>query len=69
MAEITLQDIIKEENLVYKKSKVMTDNTLSYCQGCGHGTAHRLIADTIEEMGILSESIGVCPVGCSVLNV
>ncbi len=67
MAEITLQDIIKEENLVYKKSKVMTDNTLSYCPGCGHGTAHRLIAEVIEELGIQSETIGVSPVGCSVL--
>lgn len=67
MAEITIQDIIKEENLVYKKSKVMTDATLSYCPGCGHGTAHRLIAEVIEEMDIQSQTIGVCPVGCSVL--
>jgi 2-oxoglutarate ferredoxin oxidoreductase subunit beta len=67
MAEITIQDIIKEENLVYKKSKVMTDTTLSYCPGCGHGTAHRLIAEVIEEMGIQAETIGVSPVGCSVL--
>lgn len=67
MAEITLQDIIKPENLVYSKSKVMTKNELSYCPGCGHGTAHRLIAETIEEMGIQSETIGVSPVGCSVL--
>ena len=41
--------IIKEENLVYTKSKVMTDNVLHYCPGCGHGTAHRLIAEVIEE--------------------
>lgn len=67
MAEITIKDIIKEENLVYKKSKVMTDATLSYCPGCGHGTAHRLIAEVIEEMDIQSQTIGVCPVGCSVL--
>ena len=67
MAEITIQDIIKEENLVYKKSKVMTDTTLSYCPGCGHGTAHRLIAEVIEEMGIQAETVGVSPVGCSVL--
>jgi 2-oxoglutarate ferredoxin oxidoreductase subunit beta len=67
MAEIKLEDIIKEENLVYKKSKVMTDNTLHYCPGCGHGTAHRLIAEVIEEMGIQGETIGVTPVGCSVL--
>lgn len=67
MAEIKLEDIIKEENLVYKKSKVMTDNTLHYCPGCGHGTAHRLIAEVIEEMGIQGETIGITPVGCSVL--
>lgn len=67
MSEIKLEDIIKEENLVYKKSKVMTNTTLSYCPGCGHGTTHRLIAEVIEEMGIQDKTIGVSPVGCSVL--
>jgi 2-oxoglutarate ferredoxin oxidoreductase subunit beta len=67
MAEITLKDIIKEENLVYTKSKIMTDTTLSYCPGCGHGTAHRLVAEVIEEMNIQENTIGVSPVGCSVL--
>jgi 2-oxoglutarate ferredoxin oxidoreductase subunit beta len=45
----------------------MTDNVLSYCPGCGHGTAHRLIAEVIEEMGIQDKTIGIAPVGCSVL--
>ncbi len=68
MAEnITNADIIKPENLVYSKSKVMTDNVLSYCPGCGHGTAHRIIAEIVEELDIQSETIGVAPVGCSVL--
>ncbi len=67
MAEITLNDIIKEENLVYKRSKIMTDTTLSYCPGCGHGTAHQILATVIEEMGIESEVVGISPVGCSVL--
>jgi 2-oxoglutarate ferredoxin oxidoreductase subunit beta len=40
---------------------------MHYCPGCGHGTAHRLVAEVIEEMGIQSETIGVAPVGCSVL--
>ncbi|MDR2011089.1 MAG: 2-oxoglutarate oxidoreductase [Bacteroidales bacterium] len=62
-----LKDIIKKENLVYERSKVMTDNVLSFCPGCGHGTAHRLVAEVIEEMDIQSETIGVSPVGCSVL--
>lgn len=69
MAEevISKADIIKPENLVYKRTKVLTDNVMSYCPGCGHGTAHRLVAEVIEEMNIQSETIGVAPVGCSVL--
>jgi len=68
MAEkITQNDIVKEENLVFKKTALFTDKPLSYCPGCGHGTAHRLVLETIEEMGIQSETIGVAPVGCSVL--
>ncbi|MFO7616285.1 MAG: thiamine pyrophosphate-dependent enzyme [Bacteroidales bacterium] len=62
-----LKDIIKPENLVYKKTSLMTDKTLSYCPGCGHGTAHRILMEVIEEMGIQSDTIGVAPVGCSVL--
>jgi 2-oxoglutarate/2-oxoacid ferredoxin oxidoreductase subunit beta len=68
MAEnITNNDIVKEENLVYKKTKVLTDKPLSYCPGCGHGTTHRLVAEVIEELDIQEETIGIAPVGCSVL--
>ena len=62
-----IKDIIKPENLVYQKTSLMTDKPLSYCPGCGHGTAHRILMEVIEEMGIQSETIGVAPVGCSVL--
>ncbi len=61
------QSIISPENLVYKKTEVMTDRELHYCPGCGHGTAHRMLAEAIDELGIQSETIGVAPVGCSVL--
>lgn len=67
MAEINIQDIIKPENLVYKKTRMMTDKTLSYCPGCGHGTTHRLIMEVIEELGKEHDTIGVAPVGCAVL--
>ncbi len=60
-------DIVREENLVYAKTKVLTDNVMHYCPGCGHGTTHRLVAEVIEELGIQSDTIGVAPVGCSVL--
>jgi 2-oxoglutarate ferredoxin oxidoreductase subunit beta len=61
------KDIIKEENKVYCRTPLMTDATLSYCPGCGHGTAHRLIMEVVEEMGIQQDIIGVAPVGCSVI--
>ncbi|HCE53577.1 MAG TPA: 2-oxoglutarate oxidoreductase [Lutibacter sp.] len=62
-----VSDIIKPENQVFCKTKLMTDNSLSYCPGCGHGTAHNLTMEVIDEMGISEDVIGVAPVGCSVL--
>lgn len=68
MAEFkTNPEILQPENLVYKRTDLLTEKALSYCPGCGHGTAHRIIMEVIEEMGIQSETIGVAPVGCSVL--
>ncbi len=67
MSTVTLEDIIKPENLVYKKTPLMTDNVLSYCPGCGHGTAHRITMEVIEELGFEENTIGIAPVGCSVL--
>lgn len=62
-----VQDIIKPENIVYKKSSILTDNIMHYCQGCTHGVVHKVVAEVIEEMGIQEKTIGVSPVGCSVL--
>ena len=67
MADITKEEIRQPENLVYKKTECMTDNVLSYCPGCGHGTAHRVVMEVIDEMGIQDQTIGIAPVGCSVL--
>lgn len=39
----------------------------SYCPGCTHGIAHRLIMEVLEETGRLGKAIGVAPIGCSVL--
>jgi 2-oxoglutarate ferredoxin oxidoreductase subunit beta len=62
-----IKEIIKEENLVYKKTPLMTDKVLSYCPGCGHGTAHRIVMEVLEELGAQEQTIGIAPVGCSVL--
>jgi len=62
-----VKDIIVEENLVYSKTPLMTEKVLSYCPGCGHGTAHRVIMEVLEELDAQDKTIGVAPVGCSVL--
>jgi len=67
MAIITKEEIRAKENLVYTKTSLLTDKALSYCPGCGHGTAHRIIMEVLEEMDIYDKTIGIAPVGCSVL--
>ena len=37
-----------------------------YCPGCGHGVAHKLIAEALEDLGVQDQTILVSPVGCSV---
>jgi 2-oxoglutarate ferredoxin oxidoreductase subunit beta len=54
------------ENLVYERTAGFTDTPTHYCPGCTHGVAHRLIAEVLEEMGLIEKTIGVAPVGCSV---
>lgn len=63
---MTINEIIKPENLVYQKPKVLNDTPMHYCPGCSHGVVHRLIAEVIEEMDIQDKTIGIAPVGCAV---
>ena len=37
-----------------------------YCPGCGHGIAHKLIAEALADLGLQDKTIFVSPVGCSV---
>lgn len=52
---------------VFEKTPLLKDCVTHYCPGCGHGIAHRLVAETIEELGIEGRTIGIAPVGCAVL--
>jgi len=63
---MTFPEIIKPENLVYCRPSSFTDMATHYCPGCTHGVAHRLIAETLDEMGLKDRTIGVAPVGCAV---
>jgi 2-oxoisovalerate ferredoxin oxidoreductase beta subunit len=37
-----------------------------YCPGCGHGLAHKFLAEAIDELDIQDRTVAVSPVGCSV---
>ena len=50
-----------------KRPETLYDATTHYCPGCGHGIAHRLVAEVIDELGIREKTIGTAPVGCAVL--
>ena len=63
---MTKEEIIKPENLVYKKPDLMNDNSMHYCPGCSHGVVHKLIAEIVEEIGMADKTVAISPVGCAV---
>ncbi len=54
--------------LIYKAPDTMTEKDTTYCPGCPHGIAHRLISESLEEMNLVKKTVIVWPVGCSVFG-
>ena len=54
--------------VVFEKPKALSDVPFHYCPGCTHGIVHRLVAETIDELGIEGNTVGVASVGCSVFS-
>ena len=52
--------------MVFERPKMLVDVPMHYCPGCTHGILHRLVAETIDELGVADKAIGVAPVGCAV---
>ena len=65
-AVIEEESVCTSENLIYERPDTLTDTELHYCPGCGHGVAHRILAEVLQEMGLQEKTIGVAPVGCAV---
>ena len=53
--------------VVFERPKSLIDVPTHYCPGCTHGIVHRILCEVIDEMGIEGDTVGVCPVGCSVM--
>lgn len=52
---------------IFSHPKSLRNVSTHYCAGCGHGIAHRLIAEIVDELNIRERVIGVTPVGCAVI--
>lgn len=52
---------------VFELTKGMLPEETTYCPGCTHGIAHRLIMEVLDEKGLLGKTIGVAPIGCSIM--
>ncbi|MBR6055377.1 MAG: 2-oxoglutarate oxidoreductase [Bacteroidales bacterium] len=63
---MTKEEIIRKENLVYKKPELLNDVPMHYCPGCSHGVVHKLVAEVVAEMGMAEKTIAISPVGCAV---
>ncbi|MBB6215196.1 2-oxoglutarate ferredoxin oxidoreductase subunit beta [Anaerosolibacter carboniphilus] len=50
---------------IFGRSKGLTDVPFSFCPGCTHGIIMRLIAEVLEELDIIEDTIGISPVGCA----
>ncbi len=54
--------------IAYQRPAALTELVSHYCPGCTHGTAHRLVAEVLDEMNLREQTIGVASVGCSVFS-
>ena len=63
---MTIEEIIKPENKVTGRPRLLLDVHTHYCPGCSHGVVHKLVAEVIDDLGIEDRTVGVAPVGCAV---
>ena len=55
------------DETICSRPESLTDAHTHYCPGCGHGIAHKLIAQVLDELHVRERTIGIAPVGCAVL--
>jgi len=52
---------------IFSRPTSLRDTPTHYCPGCGHGIAHRIVTEVIDELGVREKTIAVAPVGCAVI--
>jgi 2-oxoglutarate ferredoxin oxidoreductase subunit beta len=57
----------QQETTIFARPEALQETVTHYCPGCTHGVIHRLVAEAIDALGVRERTVGVAPVGCSVL--
>lgn len=57
-----------EEKVVFERPHALLPVVTNYCPGCTHGIINRLVAEVLDELDIEGRTVGVAPVGCSVMS-
>jgi len=66
MSTVT-HEVPADMELVFQRPESLTAVHTHYCPGCTHGIIHRLVAEVLDELGVRERTVGIAPVGCSVL--
>ncbi len=53
--------------IAYGRPDTLCDAVNHYCGGCGHGVAHRLVAEALDHFNLRGRAVGVASAGCSVM--
>ena len=56
-----------QASIIFRKPESLTERITHYCPGCTHGVIHRLVAESLDELGLRDSTVGIAPVGCAVL--
>lgn len=54
-------------NIVFQRPHSLLPVVTNFCPGCTHGIVMRLVAESIDELDIEGFTVGIAPVGCSVM--
>lgn len=57
----------KKPQVVFERPHALLPVVTNYCPGCTHGIVQRLVAETLDEFDIEGKTVGIAPVGCSVM--
>lgn len=58
----------KEMKVVFERPQALLPVVTNYCPGCTHGIVNRLVAETLDELDVEGKTVGIAPVGCSVMS-